>query len=314
MGHHPNDLPNPTAVNLIVDGKVVASATGSNSADLTWNSWDTSAYLGKQARIQIVDHNTDGWGHILADDFTAADEPALSTLQRAHWVDYGEDFYAAVTYNDAPGGRRVMLAWMNNWNYAQAVPTSPWRSADAFPRQLSLQTVNGRIQLVQQPVSELKTLRDAGSSIPATPVDSGSTPLGVHGSTLELKAELTPGTADRFGLDVRTGAGQRTRIGYDTTTGEVYLDRTASGLVDFDPTFPGVQRAPLALDGEPLSLHVLVDASSVEVYAENARGEQVVLTDQVFPDPASTGVTIFAANGTATLNRLQAWQLSSMWK
>ncbi|GAB7184617.1 sucrose-6-phosphate hydrolase SacC GH32 family [Kitasatospora sp. Ki12] len=314
-GNHPHTdgADTQTAVNLLVDGKVVRTSTGSNSETLDWTSWDLKDLIGKQARIQLVDHNTEGWGHILADDFTAADEPALSTPQRAHWVDYGEDFYAAVTYNDAPGGRRVMLAWMSNWNYAQAVPTSPWRSADAFPRQLSLRTVNGRIRLVQQPVGELRTLRDAGSTMPTTPVDSGSTPLAVHGSTLELEAQLTPGTADRFGLDVRTGGGQRTRIGYDTTTGEVSIDRTASGLVDFDPIFPGVQRAPLALDGGPLSLHVLVDASSVEVYAENARGEQVVLTDQVFPDPSSTGVDVFADNGTATLDRMRAWQLGSVW-
>ncbi|MGW5659516.1 GH32 C-terminal domain-containing protein [Streptomyces sp. NPDC003758] len=387
MGYHPDDLPNPTAVNLIVDGKVVASATGSNSPDLNWNSWDTSAYLGKkaqiqvvdqntgssgwghiavgdivfsdqtaaprdtqtavnlivdgkvvrtatgsnsetldwaswnlkdlvgkQARIQIVDHNSEGWGHILADDFTPADTPALSTLQRAHWLDYGEDFYAANTYNDAPGGRRVMVAWMNNWNYGQAIPTSPWRSADTFPRQLALRTVNGKAQLVQQPISELSTLRGTGTAVPATTVTNATTPLGVHGSSLELQAELTPGSAGRSGLDVRTGAGQRTRIGYDTGTGEVYLDRTPSGAVDFDPTFAGVQRAPLALDGGPLRLHVLVDASSVEVYAENARGEQVVLTDQVFPDPSSTGVDVFAENGTATFTRMRAWQLASISK
>ncbi|MFI6935545.1 GH32 C-terminal domain-containing protein [Streptomyces sp. NPDC050287] len=107
---------------------------------------------------------------------------------------------------------------------------------------------------------------------------------------MDGQSDLTPSTADRFGLDVRTGGGQHTRIGYDTTTGEVYIDRTASGATDFDPTFAGVQRAPLDLHGGQLSLHVLVDASSVEVYAQNTPGEQVVLTDQVFPNASSTGI------------------------
>ncbi|WP_406436913.1 GH32 C-terminal domain-containing protein [Streptomyces sp. NBC_00631] len=303
-----------TGVNLLVDGKIVQSATGSDSENLDWASFNTTAYQGKKVQIQIVDANTGGWGHVLADDFTVADEPALSVLQRAHWLDHGQDFYAANTYNDAPGGRRVMIAWMNNWNYGQAIPTSPWRSADTFPRQLALQTVNGKAQLVQQPVTELKTLRGTATGVPATTVTDGTEPLGVSGSTLELQAELTAGTAERFGLDVRTGGVQRTRIGYDTTTGEVYLDRTASGTTDFDPSFSSAERAPLALDGKPLSLHVLVDASSVEVYAENASGEQVVLTDQVFPDPSSTGVDVFADNGTAKLGQLKAWQLASIWK
>jgi len=207
-----------------------------------------------------------------------------------------------------------MIAWMNNWNYGQAIPTSPWRSADTFPRQLSLKTIGGRIQLVQQPVGELRTLRGAATSIPATTVTSTTRQLGVRGGTVELDATLTPGTAERFGLDVRTGGAQRTRIGYDTTTGEVYLDRTASGATDFDPTFAGTERAPLALGGKPLKLHLLVDNSSVEVYAENASGEQVVLTDQIFPDPSSTGIGVFADNGTAKLDQLKAWQLASIWK
>ncbi|MCX5425013.1 GH32 C-terminal domain-containing protein [Streptomyces sp. NBC_00114] len=302
-----------TGVNLLVDGQIVQSATGGDSENLDWASFNTTAYKGKKVQLQIADANTGGWGHVLADQFTAADKPALSTTQRAHWLDYGADFYAANTWTDAPGGRRVMTAWMNNWNYGQAIPTTPWRSADSFPRQLSLKTVSGRVQLIQQPVRELTTLRGAGTRVPSTRVTDTTTPLAIRGSALELQADLTPGTADRAGLAVRTGAGQHTRIGYDTTTGEVYIDRTASGATDFDPTFGGVQRAPLALHGGRLSLHVLVDASSVEVYAQNTRGEQVTLTDQIFPDPSSTGVDTFAEGGTATLNHLQAWQLKSIW-
>ncbi|MGW1030092.1 GH32 C-terminal domain-containing protein [Streptomyces sp. NPDC002577] len=177
----------------------------------------------------------------------------------------------------------------------------------------SARSLNGKVQLIQQPVGELTGLRGAGTRVPSTQVANTTTPLAVHGSSQELQADFTAGTADRFGLDVRTGGGQRTRIGYDTATGEVYIDRTASGATDFDPTFSDVQRAPLALDGGRLSLHVLVDASSVEVYAQNTRGEQVVLTDQVFPDPSSTRIDAFAEGGTATLNHMQAWQLKSIW-
>ena len=147
--------------------------------------------------------------------------------------------------------------------------------------------------------------------VPGTHVPNTTTPLQVQGGSLELQADLTPGTAGRSGLDVRSGGGQHTRIGYDAATGEVYLDRTASGATGFDPAFAGVQRAPLALGGGRLSLHVLVDASSVEVYAQNASGEQVTLTDQIFPDPSSTGVDAFAEGGTATVG-IQAWQLKSI--
>ncbi len=55
------------------------------------------------------------------------------------WLDYGHDFYAAVTWNgDAHKGDRVMLGWSNNWMYAADIPTSPWKGAMSLPRKLTL--------------------------------------------------------------------------------------------------------------------------------------------------------------------------------
>jgi levanase len=66
----------------------------------------------------------------------------------------------------------------------------------------------------------------------------------------------------------------------------------------------------LPLDCGDLKLHVLVDASSVEVFADQG---EVVLTDQIFPDSTAVGVDAFAAGGSATVQHLTAWQLSSIW-
>ncbi|MGW7260336.1 GH32 C-terminal domain-containing protein [Streptomyces sp. NPDC054834] len=63
---------------------------------------------------------------------------------------------------------------------------------------------------------ELSTLRGRRTDIGATTVKDATTPLTVSGGTLELQADLTAGTAARFGLNVRTGGKQRTRIGYDS--------------------------------------------------------------------------------------------------
>jgi len=109
---------------------------------------------------------------------------------------------------------------------------------------------------------------------------------------------------------VRAGSGQYTRIGYDTATQQLYIDRSHSGNTGFDPTFHGVQTAPLPLDQCGLRLQVLVDASSVEVFADQG---EVVLTDQIFPDATAVGVDAFADGGTATVRQLTAWRLSSIW-
>ena len=79
----PRSALDETAVNLLVDGQVVRSTAGKESEALDWTSWDVSDLRGKDAQIQIVDRNSGGWGHILADQFMFADAPAQSAEQRA---------------------------------------------------------------------------------------------------------------------------------------------------------------------------------------------------------------------------------------
>jgi hypothetical protein len=88
-----------TAVNLVMDGQVVASATGANSEYLDWQAFDLRPYAGKTAHIEIVDNNRFGWGHILADEFRFGDAPAPSRAESYDWLDYGRDYYAAVSWN-----------------------------------------------------------------------------------------------------------------------------------------------------------------------------------------------------------------------
>ena len=304
-----------TAVNLLVDGDVVRSAAGKESEALDWVAWDVRDLIGREARVQIVDRNSGGWGHILADQITFADEAALSTEQRASWLDYGKDYYAAVSWNGVPDGRRLMIGWMNNWQYANQIPTSPWRSAMSVPREIGLRTIDGRTQLVQSPVRELRRLRASRSyKLGERTIEPGTRRLtgrGASGKALEIEAEFRLGDADRFGLKVRAGEGEETVIGYDANASELYVDRTRSGNVGFNPSFPGVQRAPLAARSGKVELRILVDWSSVEVFAD--RG-QTVITDQIFPGEASEGIKLFADGGSAKLESLKIRPLRSSWR
>jgi levanase len=300
-----------TAVNLLVDGVAVRTATGGNGEQLDWTGWNVKSLAGKQAQIQIVDRNTGGWGHVLADQFTFADEPALSTAQRSSWVDFGKDLYAVISYEGVPGGRRLAIGWMNNWNYAQSIPTAPWRSAMTVPRELALKTIAGRPQLVQRPVRALEDLR----SCPAFhrgggPVPEGATKLNVSGKALEIQAVFKPAASGRVGLKVRTGNGEETAIGYDADAEEVYVDRTRSGDASFSRDFAGLHRAPLAPVRGKVKLRILVDWSSVEVFANDG---SVAITDQIFPRDDSTGVELFAGGPGAALAWLDVWPLRSSW-
>ncbi|KAA3611515.1 MAG: hypothetical protein DWQ01_05335 [Planctomycetota bacterium] len=70
-GQHPNK----TCMNLEVDGEVVLSAHGRNQERLRTRNWNLTPWLGKRARLVIVDEVTGGWGHINVDQIEFRDQP-----------------------------------------------------------------------------------------------------------------------------------------------------------------------------------------------------------------------------------------------
>jgi levanase len=106
--------------------------------------------------------------------------------------------------------------------------------------------------------------------------------------------------------------GDRTVVGYDAMTHQVYVDRFHSGNVGFNSNFPGRYTAPFEPDSSGnVTLQVLVDWSSVEVFAG---GGQTVLTASVYPAATSNDVEAFANGGAATLNSVTIWPVRSIWK
>jgi fructan beta-fructosidase len=233
------------------------------------------------------------------------DNPKAQVL----WADHGKDFYASLSWSDLPPSdpRRIWIGWMSNWQYANQDPTSPWRGMLTIPRVLKLAALPGGLRLVQEPVAELRTLRGEHWSVSGRAV-AGPVALEASGDALEIQAEFAPGSASAIGLKVRKGRDEETIVGYDVGAGEVFVDRRRSGNIGFHPDFPGRHAGPLALEGGRLRLHVLVDRSSVEVFAGGGR---TVITQRIFPHPASQGVEAWAEGGTATLVALDAWRLAS---
>ncbi len=309
-------LARDTSVNLLVDGEIVRSATGADSESLDWRSWNVEAFDGRQARIQIRDRNTGGWGHLLVDQIEQSDHRALSPLERYDWVDYGKDFYAAISYENLPSDRRIVVGWLNNWQYANRIPTSPWRSAQSLPRSLSLVTAdNGDIQLRQQPVREYRRLR-TGAHFAA---NDRRVPAGVHeldspravGRVAEIVAEFEPGNADEFGLQVLKGEDEATLVGYDVHREQAFVDRREAGESSFSDAFAGRHAGPLPLTDGRVRLHAFVDRSAVELFAGDGR---TVVTDRVFPTEHGDGLAIYARGGSARLVRLSVWPLKSSWQ
>jgi fructan beta-fructosidase len=306
-----------TTVDLVVNGQIVRSATGQNSPHLQWVSWNVADLAGQNAHIEIIDNNTGGsstgWGHLFADEIVFSDVPK----DIGNWVDYGRDLYAVNSWNNMPGNQRRWIGWMNNWDYGGSIPTSPWRSAQSIPRDVSLETIDGVVQLVQTPISELNALREGGSAQQNVTINNGTTALNTKGDTLEIVAEFQIGTASEFGLKVRTGPGEETLVGYNVPAQQLFIDRSNSGQIGFSDLFadgelyPSRGIAPLAATNARVQFHIFVDWSSVEVFGGNG---QAVISDQIFPQPSSNGLAAFATDGTTKLISLQIWPLQSIWR
>ena len=64
-----------TCLDLLIDGKVVRSASGRNSDRLMPVTWDIGGFSGRPAKIQIVDHASGDWGHVNVDHIVQTDQP-----------------------------------------------------------------------------------------------------------------------------------------------------------------------------------------------------------------------------------------------
>jgi len=229
-------------------------------------------------------------------------------------VDYGRDFYAAASWSDLPanGGRHLWIAWMNNHDYAQDTPTSPWRGMMTVPREVSLRRTASGFELLQAPAAELAGLRVRHRRRIDVPLrDEHSILLEPNlKSSAEILATLQAGGAQEMGLEVRVGEHEKTVIGFDVKSQRLFIDRSQSGRSDFNGSFAGRRSAPLALDAGSLTLRILIDASSVEVFAGSG---ECVLTEQIFPNSASVGLRAYAKGAHASLRSLDLWDLENSY-
>ena len=199
------------------------------------------------------------------------ENPPTMTL----WADYGKDFYATISFSDIPptDGRRIWMAWISNWQYANQEPTVIWRGAQSVPRELALRRLPEGIRLVQQPIAELRSLRTPASPIAITE----PTPLP---PSAEIDLEIERGAFRQAGIRLYNNAGEEVIVGVTASPLEVFVDRRSSRLAPTHREYPGRHAGPVRWRDGKVMLHVLFDRSVIEVFAND--GETVV-TDRVFP-------------------------------
>ena len=179
------------------------------------------------------------------------------------WLDYGKDHYATVSFYNAPENRRVVLAWMSNWQYANQVPTKQFRSANSIPRDLGLFTHGEETYVSVKPSKEMLTLRGNKVKKPT--------------ETCEIVVDMK----NQAEIVLTNSKGEQVVMKYDAAKQTFAMDRTKSGIVNFSEAFPCTTVAPT--HGVIKQLRIFIDRCSIEVFDADGK---MAMTNLVFPSEA----------------------------
>ncbi|CAG9894758.1 Levanase [Bacteroides ovatus] len=227
---------------------------------------------------------------------------------KTKWMDWGKDHYATVTWSDAPDNRRIAIAWMSNWQYANDVPTSQYRSPNSVPRDLSLFTVDGETYLQSAPSPELLKLRDISKkrSFKVNGTRTIKDMIAGNEGAYEIELTIENQHADVIGFRLYNDKGEEVDMQYDMKEKKFSMDRRKSGDVGFNENFPMLTWTAIESGKDELKLRLFVDKSSVEAFGDGGR---FVMTNQVFPSEPYTHIDFYSKGGAYKVDSFVIYKL-----
>ena len=224
------------------------------------------------------------------------------------WVDYGPDNYAGILWSNT-GDRRIFLGWMNNWNYANKVPTSPWRGQMTIPRELSLISLNSKYFLRSYPVAELDKITH--------PIINNSTE---NGAVIKLNDENAgqiridfdiPENIESLSIGLSTDSGQAIEYGYYRKEGKIIWGRSMSGNAAFSDAFSNKGfSAHVNEFSADHSVTILVDHCSAEFFFDKGLTSMTTL---FFPRKEFTKIKLYTIPFSASIKNLKVSSIESVW-
>lgn len=205
------------------------------------------------------------------------------------WLDYGKDHYATVTFDNSPDGRRVALAWMSNWQYANNVPTKQFRSANSVPRDLGLFQDGEESYVSVVPSKELLALRGQRTNKPT--------------ETCEIVVDMKQNCT----IELSNDCGERVTMTYDASQQTFSMNRTQSGDASFSEAFPVVTTAPT--HGVIKQLRVFVDRCSLEAFDADGK---MAMTNLVFPQEPYNKIKV--KGGKAVIYEVKSEKFTTAFK
>ncbi|KRE91196.1 glycoside hydrolase family 32 protein [Arthrobacter sp. Soil764] len=235
-------------------------------------------------------------------------------VNHPQWLDWGWDWYAAVTWPsvEAPETRRYAIAWMNNWKYAaRDVPTDAtdgYNGQNSVVRQLRLERQEGGwYSLLSSPANALSGYVTATVGLPARIVD-GSAVLPWSGRAYELELDISWDAAANVGVSVGRSADGARHTNIGKYGAELYVDRGPSDLAGYSLVPYTRAAAPIDANARSVHLRILVDTQSVEVFVNAGH---TVVSQQVHFADGDTGISLYTDGGPATFSGITIRELAA---
>ncbi|GAA4099319.1 glycoside hydrolase family 32 protein [Mucilaginibacter panaciglaebae] len=228
-------------------------------------------------------------------------------------VDYGDCFYAAIAWRDAPQNKKILLGWLQDGRRE----TYPWKGQMSIPHDLSLKTTEEGLRLIQEPSSVVtKAMRKYADEKPLLKKNLriSDTRISLNkerpysGNSYWLSAEFAV-TKDTkkvgFNIVENPDITKNVTVGYDAENGQLYIDCTISEIGNKSRRNL-TQLAPMKPINGVVKIQVLVDNSSLEAFGND--GEKVIST-MIYPDINATNLSVFA-EGKAIIKALKIWDIN----
>ena len=224
-----------------------------------------------------------------------ADENKHLIRENVHAIDYGIDFYAPQTLL-TPDGRRIMIAWMQNWDTARSQPvTNRICGQMTLPRELAVR--DGR--LIQVPVRELENYYGEKISYRNVPLSTETILAGIKGRTLDMTVNVRPANGSSmyrsFRINLAKDGEYVTTVKYKPEQGIVRVDRSRCGF-RFDIVH--VREFPVYSKHGNIKLRCVLDRHSLELFVND--GEQAA--SFVLHTDVSADVISFEADGEVLMD------------
>ena len=181
-------------------------------------------------------------------------------------IDLGPDFYAAQTI-ETVDGRRVMIAWMQNWETVNCGnDLHDYYSTMTVPRQLFIR--DGHVY--QQPIKELDNYRINEVTYNAVPVKDAVAFDEINGRCFDLNLHLKKADDKDyiFTMKLAKNTSYETKIIIDSKRGTIKLDRTNSGV-----RFSSLSEREFPVDfvGDEIKLRVIMDRFTLELFVNDGK-------------------------------------------